>query len=189
MPTTNTNPNPHACAACKYQRRRCPPNCPLAPYFPADNPTQFFNAHKLFGVHNIVKTILKVEPDRRADAMKALIFTANARARDPVGGCYRMIRQLEAQIVQTQAQLRDVLGCIAIARAQIGLGGFDDGGGVGSSDSVLVSDQSGVGLGLSGRDDNEDNDEDGDVKPGLSLTGRFYPMIALLPSSSQFSVH
>ncbi|RVW35523.1 LOB domain-containing protein 27 [Vitis vinifera] len=36
-----------ACAACKYQRRKCSSECPLAPYFPPDQPKMFANAHRL----------------------------------------------------------------------------------------------------------------------------------------------
>ncbi|CAL1406364.1 unnamed protein product [Linum trigynum] len=39
----------HACAACKYQRRKCTSECQLAPYFPSNKSEMFRNAHKLFG--------------------------------------------------------------------------------------------------------------------------------------------
>ncbi|KAK4412619.1 LOB domain-containing protein 22 [Sesamum alatum] len=74
-----------ACAACKYQRRRCAPDCPLAPFFPADRTKEFVNAHKLFGVGNIVKILKKVPQHERQNAMGSVIFEANVRARDPVG--------------------------------------------------------------------------------------------------------
>ncbi|KAL0330702.1 UNVERIFIED_CONTAM: LOB domain-containing protein 22 [Sesamum angustifolium] len=74
-----------ACAACKYQRRRCAPDCPLAPFFPADRVKEFLNAHKLFGVGNIIKILKKVPQHERQNAMRSVIFEANVRARDPVG--------------------------------------------------------------------------------------------------------
>ncbi|KAM3218189.1 LOB domain-containing protein 22-like [Capsicum annuum] len=97
-----------ACAACKYQRRRCAPDCPLAPYFPAKRHKDFLNAHKLFGVSNILKVLKNVSPFQKDNAMKALIFEANIRAGDPVGGCYRTILNLHRQINLCQAELQFV---------------------------------------------------------------------------------
>ncbi|XP_075075402.1 uncharacterized protein LOC142162712 [Nicotiana tabacum] len=95
-----------ACAACKYQRRRCAPDCPLAPYFPAERQKDFLNAHKLFGVSNILKVLKNVPPFQKENAMKALIFEANIRADDPVGGCHRVIQNLHRQINLYQSQLQ-----------------------------------------------------------------------------------
>ncbi|PHU09196.1 LOB domain-containing protein 22 [Capsicum chinense] len=97
-----------ACAACKYQRRRCAPDCPLAPYFPAKRQKDFLNAHKLFGVSNILKVLKNISPFQKDNAMKALIFEANIRAGDPVGGCYRTILNLHRQINLCQAELQFV---------------------------------------------------------------------------------
>ncbi|XP_016443041.2 LOB domain-containing protein 6-like [Nicotiana tabacum] len=95
-----------ACAACKYQRRRCASVCPLAPYFPAERQKDFLNAHKLFGVSNILKVLKNVPPFQKDNAMKALIFEANIRADDPVGGSHRVIQNLHRQINLYQAQLQ-----------------------------------------------------------------------------------
>ncbi|KAF7033355.1 hypothetical protein CFC21_044462 [Triticum aestivum] len=84
-----------ACAACKYQRRKCNPDCPLAPYFPADQQRRFLNAHRLFGVSNILKTLRRLKPELCDSAMQTLIYQAEMRAMDPVGGCCRMIIDLE----------------------------------------------------------------------------------------------
>ncbi|CAN8269373.1 unnamed protein product [Cochlearia groenlandica] len=54
----NNNSTNQACAACKYQRRKCASDCILAPYFPHDRHNQFLNAHKLYGVSNITKIII-----------------------------------------------------------------------------------------------------------------------------------
>ncbi|VAH69401.1 unnamed protein product [Triticum turgidum subsp. durum] len=84
-----------ACAACKYQRRKCNPDCPLAPYFPADQQRRFLNAHRLFGVSNILKTLRRLKPELCDAAMQTLIYQAEMRAMDPVGGCCSMIIDLE----------------------------------------------------------------------------------------------
>ncbi|XP_051187006.1 uncharacterized protein [Lolium perenne] len=84
-----------ACAACKYQRRKCNPDCPLAPYFPADQQIRFLRAHRLFGVSNILKTLKRLKPEERDTAMQTLIYQAEMRAADPTSGCCRIIAELE----------------------------------------------------------------------------------------------
>lgn len=94
-----------ACAACKYQRRRCSSDCPLAPYFPADQPRLFQNAHKLFGRSNILSIIKPLDAERRAEAMRSIIYEANIRDRYPVHGCLGVVCQLQYQIWQVEAEL------------------------------------------------------------------------------------
>ncbi|XXG46024.1 hypothetical protein AAC387_Pa02g0965 [Persea americana] len=107
-----------ACAACKYQRRKCTPDCVLAPYFPPEKQRQFRNAHRLFGVSNIVKMIDNISPDQKADAMRSIIFEADMRANDPVGGCSRIISNLEREKERTLAELQFVLHQLALCREQ-----------------------------------------------------------------------
>ena len=112
------NGNGQACAACKYQRRKCAPDCILAPYFPHDSQRQFLNAHKLFGVSNITKIIKQLDtPAAKDHAMKTIIFQSDARAADPVGGCYRIIQDLQRQIDFAKAELDLVLQHLALCRA------------------------------------------------------------------------
>ncbi|EOA34232.1 hypothetical protein CARUB_v10021744mg [Capsella rubella] len=106
-----------ACAACKYQRKKCTKDCVLAPYFPQDRPKQFLNSHKLFGVSNITKMIKKVDESQRDIAMQNLIFHANARALDPVGGVYRIVCDLKRKIECCQAELNFTLQQIAMFRS------------------------------------------------------------------------
>ncbi|KAJ1268353.1 hypothetical protein BS78_07G128200 [Paspalum vaginatum] len=105
-----------ACAACKYQRRKCNPDCPLAPYFPADQQRRFLNAHRLFGVSNILKTLKKLKPELCPDAMGTLIYQSDMRAQDPAGGCYRLILNLERQLDMDTAELTAVLHHLALCR-------------------------------------------------------------------------
>ncbi|KAG0465416.1 hypothetical protein HPP92_019580 [Vanilla planifolia] len=102
-----------ACAACKYQRRKCTTDCTLAPYFPAEQQRQFLNAHRLFGVSNILKILKSVEPHRRSEAMRSIIFQSNVRAHDPVGGCYRIILDLQHQVESVYSELQHVTGQIS----------------------------------------------------------------------------
>ncbi|XP_050216260.1 protein LATERAL ORGAN BOUNDARIES-like [Mercurialis annua] len=120
----NTAPSsspPPPCIACKYQRRKCPPDCILAPHFPANAPPNkdFENARKLFGVSNIVQTLKNI-PDftQRRDAVVSMVYQANARARDPVGGCQRILVQLNEQIRQSEMELQSVMSQIAYYRNQ-----------------------------------------------------------------------
>ncbi|XP_047306326.1 LOB domain-containing protein 27-like [Impatiens glandulifera] len=108
----------HACAACKYQRRRCTPKCLLAPYFPADQPKMFQNAHRLFGVSNIVKILKGIDPSQKREAMNSIIFQANMRDRYPVEGCCYFIRGLQSQIHQTEMELHAVHSQLRLYRQQ-----------------------------------------------------------------------
>lgn len=107
-----------ACAACKYQRRKCAPDCALAPYFPHDRQRQFLNAHKLFGVSSITKIIRHLDQPLKDEAMRTIIFQSDVRANDPVGGCYRIIRDLQHHIDYCKAELDIVLHQLAYCRAQ-----------------------------------------------------------------------
>ncbi|KFK41738.1 hypothetical protein AALP_AA2G166200 [Arabis alpina] len=106
-----------ACAACKYQRKKCTKNCHLAPYFPQERQKQFLNAHKLFGVSNITKMIKGVEESQRDIAMHNLIFHANARALDPVGGVHKIMCDLKRKIDCCQAELNLVHQQLAMYRS------------------------------------------------------------------------
>lgn len=123
-PTTPATPHrrtaSQACAACKYQRRKCASDCVLAPYFPHDRHRQFLNAHRLFGLSNIVKITRRLDPPAKDAAMRTIIFQSEARAADPIGGCYKIIRDLEQQIDLATAELEIVLHHLALCRAAAG---------------------------------------------------------------------
>lgn len=108
-----------ACAACKYQRRRCAKDCILAPFFPPERQRQFVNAHRLFGVSNIVKIIRHLDPPRRREAMASICFQADARALDPAGGCFRIVLDLEDQIRRESAELDALLAKLSRCRAAL----------------------------------------------------------------------
>ncbi|KAK2966407.1 hypothetical protein RJ640_003677 [Escallonia rubra] len=117
-PRVGDSSGTQACAACKYRRRRCAPNCPLAPHFPADRQREFRNAHRIFGVHNLMNTLKSVQPYHHDTAMKSMIYQANVRAVDPVGGCYRVVSELEQELVRARGELDCVLHQLAICRAE-----------------------------------------------------------------------
>ncbi|XP_062114953.1 LOB domain-containing protein 27 [Humulus lupulus] len=111
-----------ACAACKYQRRRCTQTCLLAPFFPPDQPEIFQHAHKLFGVSNILKILKKLPSEQHALTMKSIIYQANERRRDPVHGCLGIICQLRYQIWSCEQELFAVLNRLQMCRQQQQMG-------------------------------------------------------------------
>ncbi|KAB2026628.1 hypothetical protein ES319_D06G233500v1 [Gossypium barbadense] len=109
------------CLACKYQRRRCPAYCLFAPYFPHGHEQQLKNMHKLFGsgMVNVIKLVRTIEdPSKKDIAIRTIMVQSDMRAKDPVGGCYRVIQELQHQIECTQAELDQIYYTIAICRTQ-----------------------------------------------------------------------
>ncbi|KAL6494524.1 hypothetical protein OROGR_031324 [Orobanche gracilis] len=105
-----------ACAACKFQRRKCTSECLLAPYFPADQPKVFLNVHKLFGVSNIVKILKILEPSYKKIAMDSIIIEANYRDKYPVHGCWEEICRLQYQIWLAEEELQAVYQQLEMCR-------------------------------------------------------------------------
>uniref|UniRef100_A0A7N0UBE4 LOB domain-containing protein n=1 Tax=Kalanchoe fedtschenkoi TaxID=63787 RepID=A0A7N0UBE4_KALFE len=93
------------CAACKFQRRKCTPECIFAPYFPPEDPQKFVNVHKVFGGSNVSKILSDLNPAQREDAAKSLAFEAEARLRDPIYGCVGFISYLQQRLKQIQVDL------------------------------------------------------------------------------------
>eukprot|EP00245_Coleochaete_scutata_P000385 TRINITY_DN10495_c0_g3_i1.p1 TRINITY_DN10495_c0_g3~~TRINITY_DN10495_c0_g3_i1.p1 ORF type:complete len:151 (+),score=23.62 TRINITY_DN10495_c0_g3_i1:156-608(+) len=94
-----------ACAACKFLRRKCTPQCLFAPYFPPDQPQKFANVHKIFGVSNVTKLLHDLPVHQREDAVNSLAYEADARVKDPVYGCVGAISVLQQQVAHLQAEL------------------------------------------------------------------------------------
>ncbi|CAL0299016.1 unnamed protein product [Lupinus luteus] len=95
-----------ACAACKYQRRRCSKDCPLAPYFPSNKPKTFSNAHRLFGVSNIIRILNQVKPHEKDETMKSIIFESDIRAKFPAEGCYGLTAYYNCVINEAMEELK-----------------------------------------------------------------------------------
>lgn len=93
------------CAACKFLRRKCLPECMFAPYFPPEEPQKFANVHKIFGASNVNKLLNEVLPHQREDAVNSLAYEAEARVRDPVYGCVGAIAFLQKQVDLLQKEL------------------------------------------------------------------------------------
>uniref|UniRef100_A0ACD5THL4 Uncharacterized protein n=1 Tax=Avena sativa TaxID=4498 RepID=A0ACD5THL4_AVESA len=93
------------CAACKFLRRKCQPDCVFAPYFPPDNPQKFVHVHRVFGASNVTKLLHELNPYQREDAVNSLAYEADMRLRDPVYGCVGVISVLQHQLRQLQQDL------------------------------------------------------------------------------------
>ncbi|XP_044465859.1 LOB domain-containing protein 25-like isoform X2 [Mangifera indica] len=93
------------CAACKFLRRKCLPDCIFAPYFPPEEPQKFANVHKIFGASNVGKLLNEVMPHQREDAVNSLAYEAEARMKDPVYGCVGAISVLQRQVIRLQREL------------------------------------------------------------------------------------
>ncbi|XP_042011660.1 LOB domain-containing protein 27-like [Salvia splendens] len=107
-----------ACAACKFQRRRCTPQCLLAPFFPADQPQVFQSVHRLFGVKHIQKLLKELHPDQRVMAIKSVKFHAAMRERNPVYGCLVEVQNLASQVQIAEEELHAVLQQLFYYRQQ-----------------------------------------------------------------------
>ncbi|KAI9121399.1 hypothetical protein K1719_008432 [Acacia pycnantha] len=107
-----------ACAACKYQRRRCSKECALAPYFPSDQPKKFINAHRLFGVANIKKILDQVEPSLRDECMTSIVFESNMREQFRVMGCLGMICDYNKRVLAATEELNHIHLKLSVYRNQ-----------------------------------------------------------------------
>ncbi|BAB91791.1 lateral organ boundaries (LOB) domain protein-like [Oryza sativa Japonica Group] len=109
-------PHPQACAACKHQRRRCTPECRLARYFPANQPARFRNAHRLFGIKNILRVMASASEELRDDAMKSVVYESDAWVIDPLGGAAGIVKGLSQELARLKAELDAVKGLIELHR-------------------------------------------------------------------------
>ena len=102
---TSTASTSSPCAACKFLRRKCQPDCVFAPYFPPDQPQKFAHVHKVFGASNVTKLLNELTPYQREDAVNSLAYEAEMRLRDPVYGCVGVISILQHQLRQLEIDL------------------------------------------------------------------------------------
>ncbi|KAI3984633.1 hypothetical protein MKX01_003996 [Papaver californicum] len=82
----NMGKDQKACAACRYQRRKCLSGCPFAPIFPRDREEDFQNVSGVFGANKFIKLLKYAKSSERHLAAEAMIIEANARTSDPVHG-------------------------------------------------------------------------------------------------------
>ncbi|KAK6246216.1 Lateral organ boundary protein [Theobroma cacao] len=110
--------NSGRCAACRYLRRRCPPDCIFSPYFPSNNPQRFASIHRIYGASNVAKLLQQLPTHLRAEAADSLYFEAQCRVEDPVYGCVGLIFLLQQQIQNAVSQLAKTQAEIAVLKSQ-----------------------------------------------------------------------
>ncbi|KAL6583909.1 hypothetical protein OROMI_003198 [Orobanche minor] len=115
---TLKNGTGQACAACKHQRRRCTPDCVLAPFFPADQHELFQSVHRLFGVKHVQNLLKELPPHEKPIAIRSIKFHAAMREKYPVYGCLVEIQHLTYQIQLAEEELQLVLHQLAYYRQQ-----------------------------------------------------------------------
>lgn len=103
--TSHVSKEQSACAACKFQKKKCSEKCLLAPYFPHNDPDRFLLIHRVFGYGHVVKLLKDLPAEQRGDAVSSLVYEARARAADPVHGCVAVINNLLKKIEEVQLQL------------------------------------------------------------------------------------
>nr|GEW19871.1 LOB domain-containing protein 22 [Tanacetum cinerariifolium] len=109
QPPPRRGPSNPPCAACRHIRKKCAPDCIFAPYFPENRKEQFKNANKWFGVSFMTRTLGYLnDREHKDDAMASIMYEADARARDPVGGCSRIVLELVQQLREAEDELKFV---------------------------------------------------------------------------------
>uniref|UniRef100_A0A803LB99 LOB domain-containing protein n=1 Tax=Chenopodium quinoa TaxID=63459 RepID=A0A803LB99_CHEQI len=96
------------CAVCQIQGLICDANCLLAPYFPAEKEQEATNILKVFSYDYITDILKDIHSTQHDIAIKVIAFNAEARLRDPVGGCMPTILTLRRNIAFYHNQLREV---------------------------------------------------------------------------------
>ncbi|CAL0327807.1 unnamed protein product [Lupinus luteus] len=97
------------CAACKHMKRKCTPECLFAPYFPPEHLQRFEQVHKVFGSNNVMKILRELNPSQREDAVKSLVYQAEARLRDPVNGCMGFISEMQDRLKQIKSNINNTM--------------------------------------------------------------------------------
>ncbi|KAJ1293278.1 hypothetical protein BS78_01G055400 [Paspalum vaginatum] len=114
------------CAACKNQRRKCAPDCILAPYFPASNPERYACVQRVFGASNVARLLQSLPVHERGKAADTMAMEAHRRVEDPVYGCAGIVGSLQGEIRAVQCELARTQAQIAVhaaaARAQPAVG-------------------------------------------------------------------
>ncbi|XP_010426255.1 PREDICTED: LOB domain-containing protein 27-like [Camelina sativa] len=158
-----------ACAACKYQRRRCAADCPLAPYFPAEQPKLFQNVHRLFGVRSIVKILERLDETQRPEAMKSIIFQSYVRDRSPVHGCLGVTQQLQYMIWLAEEELKAVNAQLQLYRSQ------NDGQNQQNHNQMMINE---LGVGVDNKQQQDDVTSQLDLGMGLNVNNNQSNVVA-----------
>ncbi|XP_068652716.1 LOB domain-containing protein 28-like [Aristolochia californica] len=109
--------NQTSCAACKLQRRTCRSDCSLRPYFAAEpRMKDYEHLQRLFRPDYLRKLVESIWPHLRDDAIRTLVFEADAWMSDPVHGCLGNINDLLNNIKMQENELTAVQRQLELCR-------------------------------------------------------------------------
>ncbi|KAI3975842.1 hypothetical protein MKX01_015390 [Papaver californicum] len=97
--------NQTPCAACKYHKRGCLPECPLAPIFPPNRREDFEAVFRVFTAGNFIKLLKLAKPDQQVLAAESLITEAKARVADPIRGLAGTVHNLSHKLDDLRSEL------------------------------------------------------------------------------------
>ncbi|CAA0828035.1 LOB domain-containing protein 16 [Striga hermonthica] len=102
------------CGACRFLRRKCPPDCIFGPYFCSEQgPESFAAIHKVFGASNAAKLLAHVPAAARRDAVVTIAFEAQSRLKDPIYGCVSQVLALQHQVEYLEEQVMQMKAHLA----------------------------------------------------------------------------
>ncbi|KAL7604460.1 hypothetical protein Lser_V15G20581 [Lactuca serriola] len=97
------------CAACRHRHVRCTIDCPLAPYFPANEPEVFQNVLRLYGIANVTKILNQLNDNvEKQEAITSIKYESNIRNINPVHGCYGLTVSLLQNLNALTSELQRV---------------------------------------------------------------------------------
>ncbi|KAI3975381.1 hypothetical protein MKX01_004468 [Papaver californicum] len=97
--------NQTPCAACKYHKRGCLPECPLAPIFTPNRREDVEAVYRVFTAGNFIKLLKLVKPDEQVLAAESLITEAKARVADPARGLAGTMHNLSHKLDDLRSEL------------------------------------------------------------------------------------
>ncbi|KAL2494945.1 Lob domain-containing protein 2 [Forsythia ovata] len=104
MEESNNRP---PCAACKYQRKKCMPDCILRKHFPSNLAEDFKAVHNVFGISNVKKLLEKVGVPQQDEVAKSITWEAKMWDQDPVQGPYGCCMKLKQELEELKQEQRN----------------------------------------------------------------------------------
>ncbi|MCL7028075.1 hypothetical protein MKW94_027710 [Papaver nudicaule] len=95
-----------SCAACAYQKKRCSPQCPLAPFFPPHRREDFEIVAKFSA--NCAQPFSPVDEPEQHLVAESMMIEAAARISDPVHGLAGISETLSQQLEDLTSELASV---------------------------------------------------------------------------------
>ena len=92
-----------SCVACIFTNRKCPPYCREATIFwKVISPQDYHTIFTVFGPKSVASIFQCVPGDQYLQTPHLLFYEANARIKDPVGGCFARMASFEQRLEELQ---------------------------------------------------------------------------------------